>query len=268
MASTTRTNLLTSMGAAVLLSTGPMDLTEAFAQQPPGPPGGSMIGESGEGGEFGVDPEAALNNPVPYLTALEVIRAHYLAGAAAYTAGAAPEAAEMFAHPIAEVYVDLEPVFEALGVSPFQELMITATNVALEEGNDDAVTAAVEAVLAAVDAAEARAPETDQAPAAVEGRVLSDGIERTVLQYQLAHQGGVPSAYLDGFGYFKAVQSRAVRTLPIIADADPETAATIERTLALIAPAFASVEQPETLTIEPGVLLGASSAVAFSVVAL
>ena len=39
------------------------------------------------GGEFGIDPEAAANDPVIYLTALEVMRAHYVAGLAALEAG-------------------------------------------------------------------------------------------------------------------------------------------------------------------------------------
>ncbi len=80
-----------------------------------------------QGGGGGVSAAEAASDPVASVSAPDVVAAHYLAGKAAYGAGQQAAAAELFAHPIAEVHAELEPVFTARGVQPFDRLMANAS---------------------------------------------------------------------------------------------------------------------------------------------
>jgi hypothetical protein len=153
------------------------------------------------GGEFGIDPDAAANDPVVYLTALEVMRAHYVAGLAALDAGERSAGAAMFAHPISEIYVDLEPVIEERGVESFIDTLNAASVAPYEGASEDEIEARVNDVLAALDRAEAAAPAADDM-VEVHARVLADLIERAALQYEFARrEPAAGEAYLDGYGF-------------------------------------------------------------------
>ena len=92
-------------------------------------------GESGEGeGEGGVSISAAATDPIVYNSALAITEAHILAARDAYAEGRTKEAAEMFAHPVSEVLVDMEPVFAQQGVEIFSGLLTEASAAAFAEG--------------------------------------------------------------------------------------------------------------------------------------
>ena len=73
------------------------------------------MGEAGAGGEGegGVAVADAFTSPVIYNSALAIAAAHVYAARDAHAAGQHEAAAEMFAHPVSEVLLDMEPVFEA-----------------------------------------------------------------------------------------------------------------------------------------------------------
>ncbi len=222
----------------------------------------------GEGGEFGVDPDQARQDPVAYWTALEVIRAHYLAGKEAYAAGQTEVAGELFAHPVTEVYVDLEPVFIERGVEPFEQLMLQAADRVLLGAPQDEVEAAADAVLAAVAEAGTKAPESDASAAAVEGAILADIIERAALQYQFILSGVAGAAYVDGYGYALAAKTRAETGLPVIEAASADAAEAFTQALDLLDRAYPSVDGLPGEPVEGSALLGASSLVEFRMTAL
>ena len=92
--------------------TAPAELGESGGE-------GGEAGEAGEAGEGegGVVVADAAEDPVVFIAALAVAEAHVIAARDAYALGEADSAAEMFAHPVSEVLLDMEPVFAARGVT-------------------------------------------------------------------------------------------------------------------------------------------------------
>ncbi|MEO1040130.1 MAG: hypothetical protein AAFX09_11335 [Pseudomonadota bacterium] len=245
-----------SLAALALAGCGAPQETAASQSQtgamtaPAGEAGeGGFGGEAGEaGGEFGIDPDAAMTDPVIYISAVEVMRAHYIAGLAALDLGDRAAAAEMFSHPISEIYVDLEPVVEARGGASIMEALNQAAVLHFQGADETQLRSAVDAVLAGLDDTLAAAPEPSGSAAAVEAGVLVDLIERAVLQYALVSEN--EHAWLDGYGLSGAANGRAPTALSLIAEADTEASLAFLRALALLERAYPGAEPPETLGVE------------------
>lgn len=177
---------------------------------PPGP--AAQGGEGGEaGGEGGIDPALAEHDPVEFLVAMDIIAAHFAAGHDIYLQGDAQAAGEMFAHPIAEVYAELEEVLGRLGVADFREAMERASTLALDQAPEAEVRQAVAVVRAALLAAEAHAPGVGATPK-VQAVVIADMADRAASQYLLAlREPDDLEPYLDGYGLYRAAAERAAR---------------------------------------------------------
>ncbi|WP_300545159.1 hypothetical protein [Maricaulis sp.] len=215
----------------------------------------------GGGGEFGIDPEAAASDPVVYMIALEVMRAHYLAGIDAFEAGDRAAGAEMFAHPISEIYIDFEPVLEALGAPLFGETMTEASVAPYSGEGDDAVAAKVEAVIAAIDEAAEFAPRSEVSDGAVHARVLADLVERGALQYRVvASDAAAGEAYLDGYGFAKAAERYAGNHMDSIEAVSPQAAAALADAMTQLDAAFPAALRPETLGGNAETLVAAADA--------
>ncbi len=245
---TRRTKLWLGLGTFAMLGA-----PEAFAQPAPAAQPPSQGGEGGEGGEGGVSAERAATDPVAFLLALDVVAAHYLAGRRAYEAGRTTAAAELFAHPISEIYVELEPVFDTLGVPPFREAMERASALALDRAPQPRVAAAVDRVLTALRAAEARAPAGGPT-LPVRARVVGEMVDRAALQHATALQSRELEPYLDGLGLYLAAQARANAVAPALEAAGRRAEAEAMRTaVRALAPAYPGVTRP-TRRVEPGPL--------------
>ncbi|MGF1456059.1 MAG: hypothetical protein ACFB6R_11885 [Alphaproteobacteria bacterium] len=282
MGVTRRGKLWTGIGTAVLVGAGAANadldtdgvptsasapLALAFADMTV-PPGGEGEGSGGEGeggeggeggGEFGVDPEEARTDPVPFGIALDIIRAHYLAGQAAYAAGDREAAGELFLHPISEVYVAMEPVFADLGIAPFEALMAKTGDLALSGAALADVKKAVAAVLSATDNAEQAAPAGALSRATLDAEVIADMVERAALQYQIVAGGAVGAAYLDGYGFAAAARLRADRSLAAIARDNADLAQAIRMAMEVLAGAYPTAVQPDPLKTDVAAVLAASS---------
>lgn len=254
------TKLWLGLGAFALVQAG--NAPDVGAQQPgvaltTAPPVVAQGGEGGEGGEGGVSAERAATDPAAFLTALDVVAAHYLAGRGAYGAGQPQAAAELFAHPIAEVYADMEPVFEARGVMPFRAVMERASELALARAAGAEVVAAADTVLAALALAEARAPAPG-ATAAVQARVAADLVDRAALQNAAAlREPAKLEPYLDGYGLFLATQARAEKALPALeAIGRRDVAERMRAALTTLAQAFPGPTRPlGSASVNAGALL-------------
>ncbi|MFT6661502.1 MAG: hypothetical protein ACJA0K_001494 [Maricaulis maris] len=258
-----RTRIWTSVGTAALLGglagcsnpaetpASPEGHQDLAANHAPAPTFSEGEGEGqggGSGGEFGIDPAEAEHNPVVYLIALEVMRAHYLAGIDALEAGERTAGAEMFAHPIAEIYIDFEPVLDAQGAPLFGDAMTDASVAPYSGESDEAIAAHVTNVIDSIDAASAFAPRGQISPAGVHARVLSDLIERAVLQYEvLATNPDAQEPYLDGYGFSRAAQRYAGNHLEQIAEADADMALDLGRTISAIGRIFPTATRPAEL---------------------
>lgn len=247
------------IGASILLQAADA------AAQPQTPPAGTVPdatagGEGGEGGEGGIDLDRAADDPAVFLTALDVVAAHVLAARDAHAAGAHQAAAEMFAHPIAEILVPLEGVFAARGVPAFQDRLERAVGLALDGASPDAVGAAANAVLAALDEAALRAPG-DGPGLAARARVLGGMLDRAALQYAAAaREPDALEPYLDGYGFLQAARRRASGVLPALEAAGRGAAVAAVRTaFALLDQAYPGALRPAVPPpTEPGVLLAAA----------
>ena len=212
----------------------------------------------GEGGEAGIDPGLVGRDPVAYLTALDVIRAHYLAGAAAYAAGDHEAGTEMFAHPIGEVYVDLEPVLTELGADPFAAALDRTVAVAGEGASIDEVEAAAAEVGAALDAAAGHAPGKVSLEA--QAATVAEMIDRAALQYRLAMAGDEPGgAYLDGYGFAQAAAARAEAIMAELKAKKPRAAEATGAALATLDAAYPGIAPPASDAPPPGEVLAAAS---------
>jgi hypothetical protein len=226
--------------------------------------GGEGGEAGGEGGEGGLSAAAAASDPAVYIEALEVIAAHYLAGRDAYAAGERLRAAEMFAHPMAEVYAPLEAVFAARGVAPFEQALLDAVDAAASGAAPGEIDARVAAVLDAVAAAAARAPADGRSAAQIRGAVAAGLIERAAQQYRFAVEAGSDESYLDGYGFTAAAVALLDRWGAELAEASPDFAERATEAVALLHAAYPSAATPEALSTEPGALLAASSRVALT----
>lgn len=213
------------------------------------------------GGEMGIDPEVAANDPVVYLTALEVMRAHYIAGLDALEAGERSAGAEMFSHPISEIYVDLEPVLAGRGVEPFMDTLTEASVAPYQGASDAEIETAVNAVLEAIDRAEAAAPEADDM-ALVRAKVLADLIERSALQYEFAASADAPEgAFLDGYGFARTAQAWADRHMESIVGDHGAFAEQARTALTLMSEVYPGPVRPEELTVPAEDVLAVNAAV-------
>lgn len=259
------TKLAAATGSATLQAAGAVHndylITVAEAATAPSTSQGGEGGEGGgEGGEGGVDYEKAALDPAEFLIALDVIRAHYLCGRDAYLEGSKDAGAQMFAHPIGEVYVGLAPVVAKLGIADFEGKMQDAVALAAAGGDAKPVTTAVDTVLAALDAAAAKAPRSDDTKVRTEARVLGEILNRAALQYGSAQGPGAAEARLDGYGFYKAAAARAAVALPLITAANADAGKAAGAALSALAQAFPTATGPASATPpEPSVLLSVVS---------
>ncbi|WP_424814104.1 hypothetical protein [Roseococcus sp. YIM B11640] len=206
-------------------------------------------GEGGEaGGEGGIDPARAEHDPVEFLIAMDVMAAHYVAGRDIYRLGEAQAAGEMFAHPISEVYAELEEVLARLGVAEFREAMERASALALDRAPLAEVEQAAAAVLAALLAAEAHAPGGGATPKA-QAAVVADMAGRAAQQYAAALDApGQLEPYLDGYGLYRAAADRAARAgAQWRAAQSAEVSAALDALLAALAAAYPGPARPVSM---------------------
>ncbi len=220
--------------------------------------GGAAAGGEGEGGVAVGD---AGTDPVAYGIALAVTEAHVVAARDAYFAGKKDAAAEMFAHPAAEVLVEMDPVFTKLGVADFKSLL-TAASVAASEGKSAAdVGAAYDAIIAALRGAAVKAPKNGASEGKVALGVIADQIERASAMYRTISKDDRYEPYLDGYGFAKVAASAFATSGGAIKADNPAAHARITEALATLAKAYPSATRPAKLPTEPGALSAASSKV-------
>ncbi len=228
--------------------------------------GGAGAGEGGSAatggeGEGGVAVADAATDPVAYGIALAVTEAHVVAARDAYGSGKKDAAAEMFAHPAAEVLVEMDPVFAKLGVKDFKPLL-TDASVAASEGKSTAeVGKAYDKIIAALRAAATKAPATEASAANVAASVIADMIERASAMYRALPKDDSYEPYLDGYGYAHVAASAFAASGAAIKAENPTLHARITDALGLLMQAYPAAARPAKLAVDQGALSGASSKV-------
>ncbi len=233
--------------------------------------GGEGEGEGGSGGEFGIDPEAARTDPVVFLTALDVMRAHYEAGLEILGEdGARGHVADLFSHPMSEIYVDFKPVLTEAGGPDLYDPMNETARMFFDDAAESDIRASAEGLLTQMDEAESFAPEGGDTPA-VQAEVTADMIERAALQYQLAMNEGAETgetAYLDGFGLYSVAAKRADEHMEMTREADPEPADALQAALDTLGEAYPAADYPAEPPVPAQDVLSASDAATQAVAAM
>ena len=259
---------LAGSGLAGCTGETPADQDNDTAEIRPGEAGeggeGGEAGEGGESGEGGVDFDAAARDPVVYLTALAVAEAHAIAAYDAFLSGKTDPAAEMFGHPVSEVLADMDPVFAERGVVDFKPRFNEASQAVLNGRSEIEVNERYGAIIAAIEEAERKAPESAASEAEIAARVAANMIDRAVAMYGEAQGSDRYEPYLDGYGFYRAAASTFEDAEPAILAAKPDLAARIREALEVLGRAYPGAERPESLSMERGELLGAGSRVALA----
>jgi len=216
-------------------------------------------GEAGEGGEAGINFETVASDPVEYSIALNAIAAHFHAGLMAYEGKEMEAGAQMFAHGLSEVYVEMEPVLQKNGVDDLGKKLQQAVDAATEKKPPREVKQRVRAVLAALTAAEKTAPRSDASALAVRSRVAVEMIERAAAQYAVMQKDGGLESYLDGLGFAIAARDLSKTMLPSLKKHDPAKAKAVSSALALVTKAYPGIKRPAKPAVEEGQLLAAAS---------
>lgn len=224
--------------------------------------GEAAVGAGGEGeGEGGVATADAAKDPVAYGIALAVAEAHVVAARDAYAAGKKEAAAEMFAHPVSEVLLEMDPAFTALGVADAKPLFTAASDAALAGKPAAEVNKAYDAIIAALRAAETKAPKSGTSTAKVSTAVIADMIERASAMYRQLPKNDAYEPYLDGYGFAAVAAGTFAADSAAIKAENPAAHARITEALALLKQAYPGAARPAKLPAEPGALSGASAKV-------
>ncbi len=220
--------------------------------------GSAAAGGEGEGGVATAD---AATDPVAYGIALAVAEAHVVAARDAYAAGKKDAAAEMFAHPVSEVLLDMDPAFAKLGVADMKPLFSAASEAALAGKSTAEVGKAYDAIIAALRGAATKAPKTDASNAKVAIGVIADMIERASAMYRQLPTNDAYEPYLDGYGFARVAQTAFAANGAAIKAENAAAHTRITEALALLGKAYPGAARPATLPEQPGALSGASAKV-------
>ncbi len=232
--------------------------------------GGTGAGESGASvvaaaaggeGEGGVAVADAGTDPVAYGIALAVAEAHVIAARDAYAAGKKDAATEMFAHPVSEVLVEMDPVFAKLGVKDFKPLLTDASTAAADGKSVAEVGKQYDAIIAALRGAAAKAPDNGASDAKVAAGVIADMTERASAMYRTAAKDNRYEAYLDGYGFAAVAKGTFAASGAAIKAENPALHTRITEALGVLAQAYPTATRPAKLAVQQGALSAASSQV-------
>lgn len=214
---------------------------------------------SGGEGEGGISLEAAATDPVVYGAALALTEAHVIAAHDAYALGETEAAAEMFAHPVSEVLVELEDLFAANGVVPFDHLLLEASAAALAGAGTERITVLTDDIVAALRAAGEKGPQTSRGKLSVRASVAADQADRAAVMYRIAAETGAYEPYLDGYGFYKAGLALFRAAEADIAAANPAGAAALTAAFAQLAAAYPDAGRQTVLGADVSILTVAAS---------
>ena len=196
-----------------------------------------------------------------FRSALAVTEAHIRAARDAYAEGQQRAAGEMFAHPVSEVLFDMEPVFQQLGVTPFDDMLLDASASAINGDSVEDVSAKADAIIAKLHEVSESAPQNGDSAGVVAAGVVSDQIERAAQQYRLAMASDNYEPYLDGYGFYQTAQALFDSSKGEIAGESQAASDAMASVLADLASAYPTAARPESLDADVSALTAGSSRV-------
>ena len=258
----------TGLGACGKAAPPAADAPEAAAEQPADTTATPSFDEaveavaSGGEGEGGISLDQAATDPVIYGAALAVTEAHVIAARDAFALGEKDAAAEMFAHPVSEVLIELEDLFNARGVTLFDNLLLEASQAVMAGESAEQIGARTDAIIAALRAAGTKAPESARSPVSIRAAIAADQADRAAAMYRIAKEAGTYEPYLDGYGFYKAGLDLFKDQEAEITAANSAGAAALTEAFAELAKAYPDAGRQAELNADLSVItVSASSAV-------
>ena len=256
----------TTADSAILEATSPVSLRQGLLSSATNIILAQAQGGEGEGGgEGGVDVAAADKDPLQYNIALQVIAAHYYAGFAAYEAKETEAGAQMFAHGLGEVYVEMEDIFKRRGVTGLGQALQDAVDAAAANKPVAEVRKLYQAVLNQLKAAESKGPTSSQPAASVKAKVVVDMLNRAAAQYAASRDDKALEPYLDGLGFAVAADKEAAAVLPALRKADKKKADAVKTAIDMAKAAYPGIKRPAKAKVTPAQFLAATSAAQLAV---
>ncbi|MFN3609980.1 MAG: hypothetical protein ACK4Y9_13030 [Hyphomonas sp.] len=258
----------TGLGACGKADAPAADAPELAAEQTNAAPaavsfedGVEAVAAGGEG-EGGISLDQAATDPVIYGAALAVTEAHVIAARDAYALGEVDAAAEMFAHPVSEVLIELEDLFNTRGVALFDNLFLEASQAAMSGESTEQISARTDAIIAALRAAATKAPKSNRSPVSIRAAIAADQADRAAVMYRIAREAGTYEPYLDGYGFYKAGIALFQEREAEIAQANPAGASALNEAFVELAKAYPDAGPKASLDADLSALtVSASSAV-------
>lgn len=221
----------------------------------------AAVAAGGEG-EGGISLDQAATDPVIYGSALAVTEAHIIAARDAYALGETGAAAEMFAHPVSEVLIELEALFTARGVPLFDGLLIAASQAAIAGETPEQINVHADAIIAALRSAGTQAPGSDRSAVSIRAAIAADQADRAAIMYRIAREAGTYEPYLDGYGFYKAGMDLFEEQKAEISAANPAGAAALNEVFTELAKAYPDAGRQAELNADLSALtVSASGAV-------
>lgn len=258
----------TGLGACGKAAPPAADAPEAAAEQSADTTATPSIDEaveavaSGGEGEGGISLDQAATDPVIYGAALAVTEAHVIAARDAFALGEKDAAAEMFAHPVSEVLIELEDLFNARGVTLFDNLLLEASQAVMAGESAEQIGARTDAIIAALRAAGTKAPESTRSPVSIRAAIAADQADRAAAMYRIAREAGTYEPYLDGYGFYKAGLDLFKDQEAEITAANSAGAAALTEAFAQLAKAYPDAGRQAELNADlSAITVSASSAV-------
>ena len=231
------------LGACGKAAAPAAEAPEVAAEQPAAAPAAEIddavaaVAAGGEG-EGGISLDQAATDPVIYGSALGVTEAHVIAARDAFALGEKDAAAEMFAHPVSEVLIELEDLFKARGVVLFDNQLLEASQAVMAGESAEQISARTDAIIAALREAGKKAPESDRTPVSIRAAIAADQADRAATMYRIALEAGTYEPYLDGYGFYKAGLALFQDQEAEITAANPAGAAALNEAFAELAKAY------------------------------
>ena len=223
-------------------------------------PATSWRDERRDPGEETIIASRATVNRIAYLTALDLIAAHVVAGRAAYLSGDRESGAEMFAHAIAELYVDFRPALAALGAHDFLADLQGVVDAAVAGEPPRAIDDRTSRILAETEQARSKAPPVVAGAPAEDVAIFQDLVLRAAVEYDASFTiGAEKDCYLDGFGFYQLAKARSASAMTALRSRNSRAAAGAEQVMYLLDGAYASIEKPLSPRVAPGAVLAAAS---------
>lgn len=188
------------------------------------------------------------------LTRLGLIKGHLLVAQDLIEQGQPAQAEPHIAHPIEEIYANVEDQLRTRQVQDFKSVLVKAEDLVKSRPNDPQLKTAVQDAIAAVDQAMEAVPAQERQSPALTLQVIDGLLATAQEEYEAAIANGkIAEAieYQDSMGFVLHAEDLYSQVASQINQANPEAGKAIQTNLTELKAAWPSVIPPQTPVMTP-----------------